>query len=245
MQIHVRAKHQDQGIIVASVGTTAEVIAQPHLYIFYNFLSWFLQCLWFGFIMHSKLEVWPKLILHHWCLCCADPTIRLLQWWISECCNKRQRAVPDLEGMDWAWWSSTPSSSNANVVWLWYYEELRVQILSFGFYWLFLNGGMQIVCLWLCWLCVSSCLLRSKSWKRTPWCEFQGMRLAHWLAFLIAKVARLTRQLPAHLRLNIGQMTTLKQAATVTSWRMLNLLRMKGCKFGTFLYPVDADNTMQ
>jgi hypothetical protein len=36
MQIHVRAKHQDQGIIVASVGTTAEVIAQPHLYIFYN-----------------------------------------------------------------------------------------------------------------------------------------------------------------------------------------------------------------
>ncbi len=36
MQIHVHAKHQDQGIIVASVGTTAEVIAQPLLYIFYN-----------------------------------------------------------------------------------------------------------------------------------------------------------------------------------------------------------------
>jgi hypothetical protein len=39
------------------------------------------------------------------------------------------------------------------------------------------------------------------------------MHLAHWLVFLNAKVARLTRQLPAHLRLNIGQMTTLKQAS--------------------------------
>ncbi len=37
--------------------------------------------------------------------------------------------------------------------------------------------------------------------------------MAHWLVFLNAKVARLTRQLPAHLRLNIGQMTTLKQAS--------------------------------
>jgi hypothetical protein len=44
VQIHVRAKPQDRGIIVASVGTTAEVVAQSLSTCIATFTLCFLQC---------------------------------------------------------------------------------------------------------------------------------------------------------------------------------------------------------
>ncbi len=44
VQIHVRAKPQDRGIIVASVGTTAEVVAQSPSTCIAMFTLCFLQC---------------------------------------------------------------------------------------------------------------------------------------------------------------------------------------------------------